>query len=56
MDDLIIVGKMGERENLHRKKVQRLNELIEMRVERKKRIRELIDKRAGTFNLKDEGL
>jgi hypothetical protein len=49
LEDLIVVGEMGERERLHQKKVQRLNELIEMRMERKKRTKELMAKRAGTF-------
>jgi hypothetical protein len=54
LDDLIIVGKMREEEMCHQKKVQKFNELIEMRMERKKRVKELIAKRAGTFQLKDD--
>jgi len=46
---LIVVGKMGEKEISHQKKVQKLNELIAMRVARKMRLKELMEKRAGTF-------
>lgn len=54
MDDLIIVGKMREEEKSHQKKVQKFNKLIEMRMERKKQVKELIAKRAGAFQLKDD--
>jgi hypothetical protein len=47
---------MGERERRHQKKVEKINELIEMRLERKKRVKELLAKRAGTFHLKDDKL
>jgi hypothetical protein len=56
LDDLIIVGNIGERESSHQKKVQKLNELIEMRIERKKRVKELMAKRAGAFHMKDNKL
>lgn len=52
LDDLIIIGKTGKRAKRHWKKVQELNELLEMRMERKKRIKELIAKRTGTFKIK----
>lgn len=45
--DLIVVRKRGEKENSHQKKVQKLNELIAMRVARKMRLKELMAKRAG---------
>ena len=47
--DLIVVRKRGEKEYSHQKKAQRLNELIAMRVARKMRLKELVEKRAGTF-------
>jgi hypothetical protein len=53
LNNLIIIGKIGEKEKFHQKKVQKLNELIEMRIERKKRVKELIAKRAGAFHLKN---
>jgi len=46
---LIIIGKRGEKEISHQKKVQKLKELIAMRVARKKRLEELMEKRAGVF-------
>jgi hypothetical protein len=49
LDDLIIVGMIGEREKPHQKKVEKLNELIEMRIQRKRRVKELMAKRAGSF-------
>ena len=49
MDDLVIMGKIGERETSHQKKVQKIKELVEMRIERKKHVKELEAKRAGTF-------
>lgn len=50
LDDLIAVGKMREEE-----KVWKFNELIEMRMERRKHaVKELIAKRAGTFQQKDD--
>jgi hypothetical protein len=52
MDDLIVMGTMGEKEKRHRKKAQKLNELIEMRMQRKMQVKELMAKRAGTFDLK----
>jgi hypothetical protein len=42
---------MGEREKRHQKKVQRFNEMIEMRMERKKRVKELMAKRSGTLHV-----
>jgi hypothetical protein len=54
LDDLIVVGIGGGREKCRLKKI--LNELIEMRMGRKKQTQELMDKRAGTFNLKDNTL
>jgi hypothetical protein len=48
-NDLVIVGKIGDKEITHQKKVQKLNELIKMRMERKKRVKELMAKRGGTF-------
>lgn len=48
-DDLIIIGKIGEKKRSLQKKVQKLNELIEMRIEKKKRVKELIAKRAGVW-------
>jgi hypothetical protein len=56
LDDLIIVGKIGERERHHQRKVQKINELIEMRIERKRRVKELMAKRSGTFYQKDNKL
>jgi hypothetical protein len=56
LDDLIIVGKRKEKKTPHQKKVQMLNELIQMRMERKKYVKELMAKRAGTFHLKDNKL
>jgi hypothetical protein len=56
LDDLIIVGKIGEKEKPHRKKVQKINELIEMQIERKERVKELMAKRAGAFHLKNNKL
>jgi hypothetical protein len=56
LEDLIIVGEMGERERSHQKKVQRLNELIEMRIKRKKRTKELMAKRARISTSKDNKL
>jgi hypothetical protein len=50
LDDLIVVGEIGEREKSHQKKVQKVNELIEMRIERKINIKELMAKRAGTYS------
>lgn len=47
--DLIVVRKKGEKEYSHEKKARKLNELIVMRVARKMRLKELIEKRAGTF-------
>jgi hypothetical protein len=47
LDDLIVVGMMGETEKRHRKKVREINELIEMRIKRKKEIKELMAKRSG---------
>jgi hypothetical protein len=55
-NDLIVVGIMGRMEKRHRKKVQKLNDLLEMRMEKKKQIKELMAKRAGTFNMKDNML
>jgi hypothetical protein len=46
-DSLIVVRKGGEKKNSHQKKVQKLNELIAMRVARKIRLKELMDKRAA---------
>lgn len=46
---LIVVGKGKEREISHQKKTQKLKEFIAMRVARKKRLKELMEKRAGTF-------
>lgn len=46
---LIIVGNRGEKDISHRKRAQKLNELIAMRVARKMRLKELMEKRAGTF-------
>jgi hypothetical protein len=40
LDDLVVVGEIGEREKSHQKKVQKVNELIEMRIERKIKIKE----------------
>lgn len=56
LDDLIIVGMEGEGGKRHRKKVQKINEIIEMRIERKKRIKELMTKRSGNFNIYDNKL
>lgn len=56
LDDLIIVGKRKEKKNSHQKKVKMLNELIQMRMERKKCVKELMAKRAGTFHIKDNRL
>lgn len=47
---LIITGKGGEREISHKKRVESLTELISMRVERRRKVRELMAKRAGTFD------
>jgi hypothetical protein len=40
---------MGEKEKRHQRKVQKLNELMDRRMERKKQIRELMAKRAGNY-------
>jgi hypothetical protein len=48
-DGLIVVRKSGEKKNSHQKKVQKLKELIAMQVARKMRLKELMEKRAGTF-------
>jgi hypothetical protein len=48
-DGLIVIRKRGEMDNSHQKKVQKVNELIAMRVARKMRLKELMEKRAGTF-------
>jgi hypothetical protein len=45
---------MGDRENRHQKKVQKIN--LKMRIDRKERVKELMEKRAGTFHLKDNKL
>jgi hypothetical protein len=50
LDDLVVVGEIGEREKSYQKKVQKVNELIEMRIERKIKIKELMAKRAGTYS------
>ena len=56
LEDLIVVGSMGEMEKCHQKKVRKINDLLEMRMEKKKKIKELMAKRAGTFHPKDKML
>jgi hypothetical protein len=48
--DLAIVGQMGVEEISHQKRVQKINELMDMQMERKKRVKELMAKREGTFH------
>jgi hypothetical protein len=47
--DIVIVGTGGEKDTSYKKKVQKLRQLIAMRVARKKRVEELMAKREGTF-------
>ena len=49
LDNLIIVGTGEGKDMSHRKKVQKLRQLMAMRVARKKRVEELMTKRKGTF-------
>lgn len=48
--DLDVPGQASKGEISHQKRVQKLNELIESRIERKKRVKELMAKRAGNFD------
>jgi hypothetical protein len=50
--NLIVVGKTGENKISHGKKVEKLKELMFSRMERKKRVRELMAKREGRFEEK----
>ena len=47
--DLVIVGTGGGKDASHKKKVQKLRQLIAMRVAREKRVEELMAKREGIF-------
>lgn len=49
---LVIVGKRGEKEISHQKRVKTLTDLIAMRVVQREKVRELMAKRAGTFDEK----
>jgi len=49
LDVLIVMGTMGKKEKRHQRKVLRFKELMEMRIERKKKIKDLMAKRAGNY-------
>jgi hypothetical protein len=51
-NDLITIGKTGENENFHQKRVDKQKELMVSQIERKKRVRELMAKREGGFEEK----
>ena len=48
-NDLIIVGKTGDDEISHGKKVDKLKQSMFSRIEQKKRVGELMAKREGRF-------
>jgi len=52
--DLTIVGIGREKGTSHQKKVQKLRQLMGMRLARKKRVEELMAKREGTFLQKNK--
>ena len=53
--NIVIVGMGGEKNASHQKKVQKLRQLIAMRMARKKRVEELMTKREGIFLQKATG-